>query len=78
MPLSTGLQLPKGDISERGLRYLVAAAFGLLLFFCTLITLVILGARLPLGTLLIASNEFDDVTDGIVYGGADRARLRDG
>jgi RsiW-degrading membrane proteinase PrsW (M82 family) len=47
--------LPSGDFSDRGLRYLIVAGIGSFIFVCALLLLVFMGARLPFGTLIIAS-----------------------
>ncbi|MGQ0572550.1 MAG: PrsW family intramembrane metalloprotease [Armatimonadota bacterium] len=55
MSALSNLQLPKGDISDRSLRYLISVGVGIVLFFFGLAMLVILGARMPFGTLVLAS-----------------------
>jgi RsiW-degrading membrane proteinase PrsW (M82 family) len=47
--------LPKGDIADRGLRYLIMAGFAGIFFISAIIVLVFTGASLPLGTLIVAT-----------------------
>ncbi len=49
----SGVRLPSGDFSDRGLRYLIVAGIGSFIFVCALLLLVFMGARLPFGTLII-------------------------
>ncbi len=50
-----GVALPKGDFAERGLRYLIMAGFAGIFFISAIVVLVFMGARLPFGTLILAT-----------------------
>lgn len=54
-PKVRGFKLPTGDVSDRGLRSLMVAGLGALLFLCAIGTVIILGARFPLGTLIVCT-----------------------
>jgi RsiW-degrading membrane proteinase PrsW (M82 family) len=51
----TNLELPKGDISDKSLRYLLSVGVGVLLFVFGLATLILLKGRMPFATFLLAS-----------------------
>jgi RsiW-degrading membrane proteinase PrsW (M82 family) len=54
-PQTARVQLPSGDISDRGLRYIIVAGVGVFIFVCALLLILFLGARLPFATLIMAS-----------------------
>ncbi|MDQ7858462.1 MAG: PrsW family intramembrane metalloprotease [Armatimonadota bacterium] len=49
------IALPKGDISDRGLRYLIIGGFGLLFFLFGTATLLYFLARVPFGALVVST-----------------------
>jgi RsiW-degrading membrane proteinase PrsW (M82 family) len=53
---SSGLggMLPQGDISDKGLRYLLIAGFSVLLLFFGFATLIFFGAGMPLARLIVS------------------------
>lgn len=51
----SGLALPKGDISDRGLRYLIFGGFGFLFFIFGVATLIFFLAGVPFGALVVSA-----------------------
>jgi RsiW-degrading membrane proteinase PrsW (M82 family) len=54
-PAKPGVAIPRGDISDQGLRYLIIGGFGLLFFFFGLATLIYFVARIPFGALVVST-----------------------
>lgn len=52
-PALSNLTLPSGNLSDRGIRHLMLAGLGGLFFLCTIGTLILLGTKFPLATLIV-------------------------